>query len=644
MNTSISPAEVLQETFGYTQFRPGQQAVIEHLLEGRSAAAVFPTGGGKSICYQLPALMLDGLTLVVSPLIALMKDQIDALTALGINAQRLDSSLGADEYRKVMDDIRCGELKLLYVAPERFNNERFRASLENVRISLFAIDEAHCISEWGHNFRPDYLKLANYAKALKAERVLALTATATRAVLEDIRRVFDIAEECVINTGFYRPNLRLLAEAVAISGSNSERDRLLLEKIKNGPDGPCIVYVTLQKTAESVAQQLAQAGLPARHYHAGLKEDERTTVQNWFIQSETAIVVATIAFGMGIDKADIRSVIHYNLPKSLENYSQEIGRAGRDGLDSVCTILVDHSDMIPLENFVYGDTPTWGAIEKFVTSIFSNTEHFAISQYELSNHCDIRQLVLRTLLTGLELKGYLTTGTPFYETYQFRFLKSEENILGRFDERRRDFLEKIFVSALRKKIWNSIELGAVASQLGEERQRLVKALDYLEEQGLIELKVAGVRYRYHIDQQPKSTDELVEELYNEAMQRERREIRRLHEVVQWIQLEKCQSSALAERFDSSLDSDCGHCAWCENKEAVKLPHVSQPAIDSSVIEYARALQSSHPKALVSPVEITRVLCGVSSPAISKARLQRSEEFGSLTHLPYQTVLAALSEL
>ena len=638
MNSSKRPSDVLLETFGYEEFRPGQLAVIEHLLAGRSAAAVFPTGGGKSICYQLPALMLDGLTLVVSPLIALMKDQIDALASVGVNAQRLDSSLGADEYRQVMDDIRTGSLKILYVAPERFNNERFRASLENVPISLFAIDEAHCISEWGHNFRPDYLKLASYAKSLKADRVLALTATATRAVLDDIQRVFDIAPECAINTGFYRSNLRLLAEAV----TSTERDLLLLEKIKSGPQGPCIVYVTLQKTAEVVAKHISDAGLDARYYHAGMKEDERSSVQNWFIQSDTAIVVATIAFGMGIDKADIRSVYHYNLPKSLENYSQEIGRAGRNGEDSLCCMLVDQSDVIPLENFVYGDTPTPGALEKFVESIFSNSGHFAISQYELSNYCDIRQLVLRTLLTGLELKGYLTAGTPFYETYQFRFLRSEENILTRFDEQRRSFLENVFAKALRKKIWNSIELGAVAKDIGEDRQRLVKAMDYLEEQGLIELKVAGVRYRYHLDRRPDSTDALAEELYNEAMAREQREINRLQEVLDWVQLDACQSSALATRFDSPLSSTCGHCAWCENQKPVSLHELPESELDSSVISAAEMLQQENPHVLASAVEVTRVLCGVSSPAITKARLHRSEHFASLAHERYQTVLNAIS--
>lgn len=257
----------------------------------------------------MPALALPGITLVVSPLIALMKDQIDALAARGIAAQRLDSSLDADGYRAVMQRLRSGELRLLYVAPERFNNERFRQTLAHSRVSLFAVDEAHCISEWGHNFRPDYLKLAGFARAAKAERLLALTAIATPKVLDDICRVFEIDAECAVRTDFYRPNLRLLFTPV----TPEQRDRDLPARLGERPAGPAIVYVTLQRTAERVAQQLADAGHPARAYHAGMDSERRAAVQEWFLGSGDGIVVATIAFGMGIDKADIRYVYHYNL-------------------------------------------------------------------------------------------------------------------------------------------------------------------------------------------------------------------------------------------------------------------------------------------------------------------------------------------
>src|SRR5690625_3001700 len=327
--------KTLKDTFGFDSFREGQEEAILKLLEKKSVLAIFPTGSGKSLCYQLTALHLDHLTIVVSPLIALMKDQVDFLKSRGIAAARLDSSLSPEEFREIHRDLRSGKLKLLYTAPERLSNERFVQQLHQLPIDLMVIDEAHCISEWGHNFRPDYLKLARLSRKLKVGRVLALTATATPEVAADIAKEFAIEPDAQIHTGFYRPNLELRATPCRAD----RRFNLLADGLKNRSGGPAIVYVTLQKTAEEVAEKLHKSGFEARAYHAGMKKEERVEVQEWFMQSKTAIVVATIAFGMGIDKSDIRYVYHYNLPKSLENYSQEIGRAGRDGEKSICEMF-----------------------------------------------------------------------------------------------------------------------------------------------------------------------------------------------------------------------------------------------------------------------------------------------------------------
>ena len=446
---------ILAARFGFGSFRPGQERVVGALLAGRSALAVFPTGGGKSLCYQLPALLLDGVTVVVSPLIALMKDQIDFLQRSGIEAARLDSSLGAEEQREIFDRLRNGALKLLYVAPERFNNERFLAQLACTRISLFAVDEAHCISEWGHNFRPDYLKLAERARELAAERVLALTATATPAVVEDIRAGFGIEAEDAVVTGFYRPNLTLLTTPVAAGA----RDRLLVERLRERPPGSAIVYVTLQRTAVRVAEVLAEAGLPARPYHAGMATEERVTVQEWWAGSPEGIVVATIAFGMGIDKADVRYVYHYNLPKGLESYSQEIGRAGRDGEASVCELFACPDDVPTLENFAFGDTPTREALAGLLADVLRHpvAAEFAVSEYELSLRYDLRPLVLRTALTYLELGGVLRQGTPFYAGYRLRPTdESFEDVFSRFDESRAHFLRRLVESGKAGRIWTSL--------------------------------------------------------------------------------------------------------------------------------------------------------------------------------------------
>ena len=303
----------LKRVFGFEDYREGQEAVITRLLAGKSVLSVFPTGAGKSLCYQLPALVLDDLTLVISPLIALMKDQLDFLVSRGVPAARLDSSLDREATLKVYDDLNAGRLKLLYISPERLNNERFLHSLRRRKISLLAVDEAHCISEWGHNFRPDYLKIAKLARELRVGRVLALTATATPEVARDVTEGFGIARCDIVHTGFYRPNLKLYVTPCP----GAQRRSLLSERLSQRPPGPAIVYVTLQRTAEDVASFLGDCGRHARAYHAGMESGERDSVQDEFMGSDAMIVVATIAFGMGVDKADIRYVYHYNLPKSL---------------------------------------------------------------------------------------------------------------------------------------------------------------------------------------------------------------------------------------------------------------------------------------------------------------------------------------
>ncbi|MEA3243983.1 MAG: ATP-dependent DNA helicase RecQ [Pseudomonadota bacterium] len=624
----------LQEHFGFTQMRPGQQQVIQHLLDGHSAAAIFPTGGGKSLCYQLPALLLPGVTLVVSPLIALMKDQIDALAKRGVNARRLDSSLSSEEYREVMGQLRNGALRLLYVAPERFNNERFRENLRQLRISLFAVDEAHCISEWGHNFRPDYLKLAGFAHEFRAERILALTATATPPVLEDICRLFDIAPDCTISTDFYRPNLRLDTTVV----DESARDQALLAAIDENPPGAAIVYVTLQKTAEQVARMLADAGLPARAYHAGLKADERSRIQDWFMAADDAIVVATIAFGMGVDKSDIRAVYHYNLPKSLENYSQEIGRAGRDGELSICRMLVCADDLNVLENFIYGDTPDESALHSLIGELFSLGKEFDVSLYRLSAEHDIRPLVLRTLLTYLELAGFLQGGTPFYANYQFRPLLSSREILSRFEGERHDFLAALFRQSVKGRTWFSLDLAQAVATLDTTRERIVRALDWLGEQQLLEVKVAGIRHRYQRLQQPACAEELATELHQRILEREQAEINRLQQVLKLIALDSCQTNALAAHFGEQRQQPCGHCSCCQRGKSEILPRHS-PVISEDTLQKVYKLQREQAEILTTPRLLTWFLCGITSPRLSRSKLNAHALFGSLEKAPFADVLA-----
>jgi ATP-dependent DNA helicase RecQ len=635
------PLQVLAETFGFDAFRPGQQDVIDALLAGRSALAVFPTGAGKSLCYQLPALLFDGMTVVVSPLIALMKDQIDFLRRSGIDAERLDSSLDAAEQREIFDRLRAGSLKLLYVAPERFNNERFLAQLARAPISLFAVDEAHCISEWGHNFRPDYLKLAERARELAAERVLALTATATPAVVADIRSGFGIEEGDAVVTGFYRPNLVLLTTPVG----TGERDTQLVERLRERPSGSTIVYVTLQRTSLRVAALLAAAGLSARAYHAGMSAEERVAVQEWWSRSPDAIVVATIAFGMGIDKANVRYVYHYNLPKSLESYSQEIGRAGRDGAESVCELFACPDDVPTLENFAFGDTPTREALAGLLADVLAHPvgAEFAISEYEVSVRHDLRMLVLRTILTYLELDGLLRQGTPFYAGYRLRPVGdvSLEDVFDRFDESRAAFLRRLIATGKTGRSWTTLAPDDAAAELGEPRSRILAALEYLDERGLVELQPADVRQRYTVLARPDSEAKLVDRLFERFARREDAETARIENVLALVTNESCQVNALAGYFGETRTKPCGHCTYCLSGRAQRLREPLQmPPIERNISADAlAALCDGHPDALGLPRQQARFLVGITSPAASRAKLTRDPLFGSLAERRFADVLA-----
>ncbi len=637
MNTIDAAQRLLREKFGFERFRLGQAEVIAQLLAGHSALAVFPTGSGKSLCYQLTALMLPGLTVVISPLIALMKDQVDFLQGRGIAAARLDSSVSREEFELIQANLRNRTLKLLFVAPERFSNERFLAQLKSLVIDLLVVDEAHCISEWGHNFRPDYLKLARYAGELQVGRVLALTATATPPVAKDICREFHIAPEGYVHTGFYRPNLNLRATACA----SERRLDMLIDRLKSRPRGPTIVYVTLQKAAEQVAAALADAGFPAEPYHAGMEAEAREAVQNRFMAPGSRIVVATIAFGMGIDKADIRAVYHLNLPKSLENYAQEIGRAGRDGNPSDCEILAAAEDLTVLENFTYGDTPTDEAVTGFVSDLLQNRNRgatFDISTYELSAKHDIRQLVVSTGLTYLELDGFIAATTPFYTTYQWRFLRPAEEIATGFEGERREFLQQLFTAAKVGRTWNSIVLAETAAKLRCERERIVKALNYLEEKGELEVQVAGVRLGYRVLRAATDVAAVARDLQQRFATREANDVARTRRVPELLANPQCLVRSMLAYFGEDLGRNCGHCSRCEGRPPLALdrPRVNLRLDWPALLK----LRTAYPAALGHPRQVARFLCGIGSPALTAAKLVRHAQFGSAATVPFGDVLSA----
>jgi ATP-dependent DNA helicase RecQ len=629
--------ELLQDRFGLDEFRPGQLPVIQRLMSGRSAAAIFPTGGGKSLCYQLPAALFDGLTLVVSPLLALMREQVDQLNRLGIAAYRMDSSLSAQQSSEAYKALKAGTAKLLYVAPERFFNERFRESIEGLNISLFAVDEAHCISQWGHNFRPDYLKLARIAKQLKAQRILALTATATPSVLQDICQQFEIAPEDAIQTPFFRPNLRLSVKLC----DNKSRQQTLVERLSPPESRPSIVYVTLQKTAVEVAQQLEKQGLPARPYHAGLEDVERRAVQDWFMESSSAIVVATIAFGMGIDKSNIRSVIHFNPSKSLESYAQEIGRAGRDGQQSFCETLLVPEDRVTLENFAYGDSPSRDGIKQFVETIARQPQEFFVSYYSLAYETDMRDGVIRTLLTNLELQEIIESTVPRYDQYKFKPKVNSSSILKNFEGERRQFASNVLTMAVKKKVYFEIDVAHASVRLKEDRARIVRMLEYFDQNQWIELEASGLVFGYRKLQPIKDAVGLVEKLETYLKEREQGEIGRIDQMYQLLASRHCQSVELSRHFGQALQDACRKCAVCTGLGLKNIPTASYPQVGDSAKSAVMRLRKLHPELLKDARQQARFLCGLSSPKFIRARLSRDSSFGCCSEIPFDQVVRFL---
>ncbi|KAM4058367.1 DEAD/DEAH box helicase [Hirsutella rhossiliensis] len=649
---------ILTDKFGYHSFNHQQEAVIGRVLAGENTLVIFPTGAGKSLCYQIPAIAFEeldttdgsrapgqsGISIVVSPLIALMKDQVDALQSRGIPVASMNSTKTYEQQQLTRVALQKGQIRLLYCAPERLNNESFIENMKTVPggVRLVAVDEAHCISEWGHSFRPEYLKVARFAQEINAERVVCLTATATPKVADDVCKAFKVDSSCVFRTSPYRPNLHLYAESVQQKQDKFEKTFAFL---KSQP-GPTLIYVTLQAQAESLAKDLTHQGFHAEAFHAGMKAEVKLQIQDDFMASKIPIVCATIAFGMGIDKQDIRNIIHWDIPATVEEYTQQIGRAGRDGKASHCMLYICHEDFYIRENFARGDLPSRTSLKALLEDIFDedavllpvdgviHTNHNAQSK-----DFDIRLSPLSIIYASLELRfGLIRAITPQFTQYSFEAtskyypsLKADKSEEGK----------AIFSNARKAAKYHHIDVSGVARATGLLRADLVRKLNQLEERECIRLKASGIEHRYRILRSLPSTDgaivKLVDELYADLEFREEEVMRRVQQMADLITGTKCFALALAEHFGMKLPDgkrNCGHCTFCLLGWPVVLPPKPPKAVDRAGME--RILQACDVRD--DPRFLARVAFGIKSPRVTQLKLDRSPVFRSLADHDFKTLL------
>ncbi|PIL31850.1 transporter [Ganoderma sinense ZZ0214-1] len=637
--------EVLKDTFGFASFRLEQEAVIRRLLvDNDNALVLFPTGGGKSLTYQIPALCLEGLTLVISPLIALMKDQVDALVTRDVKAANLDSTQDASRSAWIKNEVMTGSMKILYVAPERLNNEGFMAMMRRVRISLLAVDESHCISQWGASFRPEYLKIARFAEEMDVERVLCLTATATPSVSKDICDSFFIDRNAgVFRIPVYRHNLALNVEAFDNMGQKVTR----LVSILKERTGPAIVYVTLQKHADEVANTLRTYQMDAQTYHAGLPSEERERVQLNFMESDKGIVVATIAFGMGIDKANIRQVIHFHMPKTLENYSQEVGRAGRDGLLSHCYMFLCAADLPVLEGFARGDTCAKRDIELWIQEVSlkqpASDGTLDFNLYKQSKDYDIRQTVLNLCYAQLELDyGYIRATTPFFSIYDI----SQRDANG---------WSKVLAnsSAAAKAIrtyWSAkgngyqIDTVLTAERAGIERSDISRTVNGWELDGHITSKASQVRARFMVMKpMPKGTKDikaLANQLYTGMVGRENEAVEKIRKVIEFATADDCMAQGLAAYFgdeDAVPGGMCGKCSFCLSGAGVEFSPIAQSIPDATRL---KQILDACPER-DDPRLLARMAFGITSPRLTYGKWSTAHPlFGSMVDVDFSALVAA----
>ncbi len=626
--------ELLQQYFGHNSLKEGQELIIARVLAGENTFGILPTGGGKSLCYQLPALVLSGVTVVVSPLIALMRDQVHTLVERGVPAARVDSTSSEEEKLEILESAQSGELKLLYVSPERFVEPRMILFLKGVNISLLAIDEAHCVSEWGHSFRSSYIQLPRVVKSVKPECVLALTATASPRTAQGIRQAFSILKKNQIQTSFYRSNLSFHVSAC----STEEKEQRLLSLLSDEARVPAIVYATRRNDVEALAALLNKAGLKARAYHAGMPADARAEVQDGFAEHRFDIICATIAFGMGVDMPDVRSVVHYHPPKSPEGWIQESGRAGRDGGESHCEVFLNADDRADIEGMVQAKRPSRHAVYAILQNIFSQRSRAIISRYQLSTENDMAAELLDILLARLETGGWVSRDGASWMWCHLVPLRwdagARKRALYGFPKKQQEVFTEMLSSRQRTNLYDLVG-GDVLKM-----NKLVGQLRELESGGDVKLKMSHSLIHYKIKKVPESIESLASEMLGVFEEHCGYDMKRVEAVFKMAGSRKCLAVSLVGYFGEKLIQPCGKCSACLGRVIPRgLPERKAEEVSLEELQAIQVLVSERRSALSSSERLARFLCGIYSPAMMRYRLYNHPSWGMLDRLPYDDVLA-----